>query len=457
VALVILGISTSDPTDANGVCTAEDGLSNGTNDTAGVVLHLSSEDGTGLSIKLLTPVDVTRDDLRIEFVENLDGDKSRLGLVTSVSSNGSTRENLDIITEIELAVTESNGGRNFARRAVLSSRGRLGLRDRSLTNSEDLLDELASDEGSLVSEGFDRVEVITISGEILGDGLLHEELVCDGVRAAVNEDALGGLGDEEVPRLDSVLSSHKEGENLLGGEDVGGLLCGVVGNDGVGGCVGSVLVNRGSVEGDRGADGGAVEGIVVLLEGTDVLQGLSVGGEDADALELLEGDLFDGLPGRVHEDRRFTLELLTVHVTVAADVTTLVLVLSVGGAGAGVSAGVGAGAGGSLLLGSSTALSSLRTELGGNVTSKASLESRLRRLTLDEVERASIFFALEGETTDDTTNVATLGLIGPVRDMPSTIRGFVVRLEELILENRSNSLSRAETGRINIHATDRLL
>jgi hypothetical protein len=72
--------------------------------------------------------------------------------------------------------------------------------------------------------------------------------------------------------------------------------------------------------------------------------------------------------------------------------------------------------------------------------------SGLSRLALNESEGSRILLSLESETTDNTASAATLGLGGPIRDVPRTIGSLVVRLEKLILENGRNSLSGAETG-----------
>ena len=225
VLVGVLGSTAADEANLHLRGTREDGLGGPLGELEGVVLELAGEDGTALTVDLVAPVDAEMDLGGVEFIEREGGHVLLVVLGTDLLLDDTvqlgTAHELDVVTEVEAAVTVGDGGglhaivilvvvEGVGKVETLASFGRL----------EDLLGEVLVDHGGLETQALGSVDalgiVLLLPGRLVG-GLVDGEVIeLRGVALVEEESATRKLLDDNVPGIDGAGARHEMSQDGIG-------------------------------------------------------------------------------------------------------------------------------------------------------------------------------------------------------------------------------------------------
>ncbi len=235
-----LGGAAADETDLHLGGTGEDGLGGPLGKLKGVVLELAGEDSTSLTVNLVAPVDTEMDLRGVELVESKRRHVLlailRTDLLLDDAVQLGTANELDLVPEVEAAVTVGDGGGLHAIVVLVIVEG-VGKVEAlaSLGGLEDLLGEVLVDHGSLEAEtlgGVDALRVVLLLPRRLVGSLVDSEIVELRRIALVEEEgASGELLDDDVPGIDGAGAGHEMSKYGIGGKDVAHPIDGELLND----------------------------------------------------------------------------------------------------------------------------------------------------------------------------------------------------------------------------------
>lgn len=409
------GVGTRNETKLHAVSLSQDGLGGPASKLAGVVLHLSGDDGTTLGDELAAPVKSTTgtDSLAVELVKSLD-DQLLISTASGALHDGvnlGTDDHLKrlLITlqgDIEAAVLVTLGGKGIGLLGLVVegvglSKGNLGLL--GLGNS--LQSKVVVDESGFHSQSSGGVDLVLLARglgnlkrSILGV-LVDADKIHGGTGALVEVDLATLVDNDDIPRVNTASGAHEHGEDVGGSENGGLVLLGEFVENGILGgsdVVGSTV--QGLESGLVTLDRGAVVGSVVVVQETVRVEGLTLGSLEVQLGQTVEVNLLQHLPVGANVDGSLTVALrlviiLPAETTAAVAPATRAVV---------VEAVVTTASTGTLEATTSTTLTSHTTTLTTTTTENGTTtttESALGRCAsvVDNGERGLIFGSLNGE------------------------------------------------------------